>query len=896
MFHKLGVPDVSKAEYIKFDDGRYGGYRHIEQNGDAWLLSDDGDKGFTIIKNNVKITYQKAPQVRKRLEKESAELKKKFKDKPRELAEAEKRLNIKYGKIDSGTYKKVDLKKDIDTLMKNLEPMEKQGRNSFYGISSEFGKLLLFAVNVYDKGYKFEANKIADIAFKVGGRKQVIIMAVNQLANGFYDKVYDNFRKSGDWKKYYSELDALVKKFPSWREKPQIELLMTRIKEKIAGKAPELKAKDLSPQDIALAGQLVNAVSFPSIGLWLLPSKECRKVSDSIVLPENQALKKIFDGGVKSLPLLIALLDDNYLTDIPVNVSVSEYYNDYSREDKYDFKQAYENMRKRPASRRDIAKILLNAVLADSDRDDEKDALAVRAAELYKQLKDKNGEEMAAYYLKKPNYAGVAVHYLCEKSNPKYIALIEKYFLDNASLDTSYVVRGYLDKRGHEAKEFAEKYLKLVKSGLGKRLKEEARNRAENRQQLDNIKKELDKRYEKLAEEFEMYTSPETAEELLMKIAAQKEWDEKYFIALRFKCSKVAYEKLVPMLLKAAVAAKNLKVKHALINLIAMHRYAPRIGKSIYFKDFKGTKALWMKLINDNTPVPDTSSTISEIVLSRIEQISEDGEGLEEQSRLVLLPERYTKFIRVRGLARLEGKTGKELPKPPSAANVSDAEYQKLVAKLLKTPEADLAGEISKLSDDMLLKLMDNLDKNKQLNQKLLPLSNKIVKVENRIKDKKISAQLPQIKGSLDEKLVRTVLESLKKIKPGEKRVACYIKVNNGLAGVEITFSLDNRHANNNANRSWNMRRINTGVNYLTATLSNSEKYINCAWPVKKEKTKKAEAGGADEDLFAEAEAELNTSLEQEQTAKEKEFWQAVKEFQNRTNAAKGGGIYFQYR
>lgn len=892
MFHKLGVPDVSEMTYIKLKDGAYYN-RSSKMTGNAWLIKDNGDDGIIVLKNNVKTKFHNLIKVRKQRMEEIKALAKKFKGKAEKLAEATRLLDLKYAKMRSATYKKADLKKDVATLYKNLVKGEKSDRNRYGAYRAGPGELFIFAIHIHDKGFKREANKAASLLFKSKGKKEILVSVINQLATDLYAGIYKDFCKTKNWAKYSSQLDALIKKMPSaWIKEPVIKLLATRIKERIAGKIPKLTGKGLSPEDLKIAQDLVNTKSFPRLhGPWTLPPSEEAETYNKTALPENKVFKEIFAARAKSIPLLIALLKDTYLTSLirEQNRYRQQMFFNPQETDPINPEKAYASMQTRPLSRGDIARILLNSILPEKERSfgaDEEDDTAARALELYKEFKDKNAEEIAAYYLENGAYMQktAAVNYLSKADKPKYISMLEKYFIDNAGMNSRHQVTQYLETRGAKAKEFVEKYLVALKGSLKKQLKQEARY-AKDKEALNRARKRLDKQYKDVEKNFKKFLSSETAEQLLMKIAAKKKWDDSDYEVLRFKCKKLSFDKLVPLFLKAAIAAKNAKVKYNLLAYIQSLNYGTK--KTKFFEDFKGTKSLWLKLINDKTIITDTADyTAGKYTLFTIEMISKKEVDPSKDRELMMLPDvHYNALLKRRALARFDGKNNDEIPPLPDASKVSDAEYKKVVDKLLKTPVPELSEELKKLSDNMFLKLAASLEKNQPLNKKLLRIANKITKVDNKIKDKNILKNIPEIKGDLDEKMVRKIFASVKNIKLKKQYVSCLIRANSGLDGITVKFSLKDKIENKYSK-----------VDYISGTVSSTGNYVSCSWIITKIKDdKKAKGSDEDDDLFAEAEEDIDEDASNELAAKQKDFWEAVKKFQNRTNAMQRGTIYFRY-
>ena len=294
---------------------------------------------------------------------------------------------------------------------------------------------------------KKEANKLAHLVFeKCGGRKKVLTSAVSSLANGQYLSIYYQFRANKDWKKYSSDLDTLLARMPSiWDMRPAMNKLAGLLKAKSAGKITPVAGDNLTPDDKKLARELINATKMPTrrfyirganqpepetnYPLWTLPAKTKSK-------PANDPVAAIIAKGVNAIPLLIALYKDTDLTAILSNgnsYSHSSNYNDENDQAKTD--RLFNELNQRPKTRGEIARELALEIVPGKDNRYERniEQEIEKLNDLYSELKGKNANKIAAYYLENGSreQKEIAITSLSKSKDKKNIALIEQYFLGN---------------------------------------------------------------------------------------------------------------------------------------------------------------------------------------------------------------------------------------------------------------------------------------------------------------------------------------------------------------------------------------------------------------------------------------------------------------------------------
>jgi hypothetical protein len=323
------------------------------------------------------------------------------------------------------------------------------------------GEWLIFAVHLNAHGLTAEANELTDVLIKsLGGPDQVIPRATSRIADARYDAATDTFLVSGDWLAYATEINRLLAEFPSgWSARPLVEkvadALETRRRFPIP---PAVKAKGLTEEDQRIARELAGVQFDPATersnpGLWLLNK------------PEGlHPFAAIFSRGATSLPLLIAMLEDNYL--VAVEVQHGGGPMPFVKELDPDNLQATFVRFRRPATRSDLAAELLVPLLATEHNSDLESDYA-RIGELARQLElDIRGLERKGiiwYYLENGN---------SEQSHEALTAIIENNDLseqDAARIEQRLLRHGdttdqiqsaleYVTSRGPQARDFVDKF------------------------------------------------------------------------------------------------------------------------------------------------------------------------------------------------------------------------------------------------------------------------------------------------------------------------------------------------------------------------------------------------------------------------------------------------------
>ena len=193
----------------------------------------------------------------------------------------------------------------------------KDNANVFLDDSSKYGLLLLQAAQLYESGAKFEANEIAELLFKADGSKNVLQAATNVLADAKYLRAYCDLIESKDWKKFNEDLEKIIGRFNNeWENVRYAKAVQAAVASRVkTPEPPDLKTLiPLSADDRELIKQLslINGRDYYQSELiyecWLSDVENTDKDQKGL-----NALDKIKARGINSVPLLIAMLDDEWL-------------------------------------------------------------------------------------------------------------------------------------------------------------------------------------------------------------------------------------------------------------------------------------------------------------------------------------------------------------------------------------------------------------------------------------------------------------------------------------------------------------------------------------------------------------------------------------------------------
>ncbi|MFW6151344.1 MAG: hypothetical protein ACOC6C_00035, partial [Verrucomicrobiota bacterium] len=680
-FYQLGLPDVSGAEYVNLS--AYGAgfqssgtMRHrFKTGGNAWLLEEDKTNGWAkAVVNQVRAAKvydrQKLMEMRKKEAGESGS-------------------DIIRGGWDpfdhriGGNWKKADLKKDIEAILKGLEKeSEKSSSRSWIQHSDVSGEIFLSAAHFHSKGYTNEANQIVGGLFSISEDPHSVIMkGLNKLADGKYEEVYGDFRRERDWKQYHKDMKALLARFKSgWRKAPAVKRLIEEVNARIEKEGiPPLDDEALSEDDRKLAQELVTAEKgIPGTrrrgALWILADPA--ETGDE---EEDNPLQRIVGRGIKSIPLLLAMLKDDYLTQLDLSsLGLRHSYHSYSSDagqlTEEQILNMYNNMN-RPAARSDIAFLLLKPLRIGAEQYSSgnmtKNELHSDMEAWYEENKDKSRIELARLYLKDGNrqQKQLAIGFVLAKGKEEDMAGVEKYLLDvERPMMNTHMVRQYVMVRGKKAAAFVDKYEAALKKSMAS---------DENNQMYksDDTKKQVEQTIEQLRK----LVSAKPADELLASLLSGDSTMSDVSVQLRQKLGQKEGDEALGLTLDAALKAGDGELKSELLSLASqvphlkmssggLGMYGPRPKKTEM--EIEKHSEQWKKLLNDQSKVPGSGWQVSRTVAESAAQAVEGLYGENYQRRYSVmhaLGEEVYAILVARGKARLEGKSGDELPQFPSA-------------------------------------------------------------------------------------------------------------------------------------------------------------------------------------------------------------------------------------
>lgn len=779
-FYQLGLPDVSKAEYVELGCNEavliFSSDPDIRgRRGNAWLIKNDDDgSALFVFENAIQIkiydsgklldAYSKAH----RLDRNPA--------RGFEKATASK---IK------GIWSTIELKDEPESVLKKLPVVDKK---KIMQEMPDPGPLYLYAIHIYSKGFKDEANKIIErLIEQEGSRNAVLMYARNALANEQYTQAMAELRLDADWTRFASALEILLKKYPEdWTSAPEVSQLLMKVRKQIANPLPEIKGEGISEEDKKLAAGLadVRILPFPVGRSLVLPA--CRGDCDSL---NDDVLENIMDRGKDSIPMLIELLKEDTL--IPAAAK-----NSYYARENDDLGIVY------PAQRKDIARIFLIPSVIVPGFDDNcrlpelpDDELVAVCRKWYNEIKDKNYDEMELYYLKNGNVDQKedAVASMMKGDLDRKGPVLEEFFLsvNNDDLFTLYDIDKYVEKRKMTALPFIEKLKVKFKDELAaldtynknekmpkKKVKSEDDEDDDeySLEDLKSLKDKLDELYE--------IASAKTAREIVDEILSGKADPGKMVVRnmLMERLSSMSNDDAIGLLLYGAGTAEKGSLKIYFLEELSRSCWWG-CGASIE----KNAEA-WKKLLADESLVQGYK--VNFIVPFLIERIygGEKGSKTMDECR-ERIGNRTFPIIKKRAEERLAGKSEKELAPYPEIRKLDKNSKASLVAKLEKAADEKNLNEFLKsLSDNEFAALPGLIGENPGLNATLRSYANRIVSVHVSLdgEDKSLESFRNTV---LDLAAIGKIQEYCKKLTASGKPFRCEIFRRPRLQGIELTLS-----------------------------------------------------------------------------------------------------------
>ncbi len=795
-FISMGLPDVAKASYVKLD--YYGAGSHYSMNydlyeiqlsGNAWLLSENKVGKSVLISavgGRLELLDQKTvlnmyeARAHSNAMAQAAAAKEKG-GKPAVIRVLDQANEL----ADTGNWTPTDLSRDLakakSYVDKKIKAKTDGGRemsyDSFLQSDEPVGVLFIMAAFAWQNGKVQEANALAGSLFKlIGDPRKVIVGALNVMADAQLSAAADVFRKTRDWTAYQAAVAGLVKKYPAgWRKAGAARLLAERLQLR-AGmlEPPVVKGEGLAEEDLKLAAALAletnQAGTYGGSGeLWILPPDKTARARI-----DNSALGRIKARGVKSIPLLIALVSDDTLCPLRRNdvglPTVSSSSDSDARTPEAKRTQLFYERMERPVTRGEIARGLL-APICKSEMNPRHEAsetapeeVIEAAKQAYATLKDLTPSALVRHYLNNgdQNQKQAAVSYMLNYDFETNAPVIEAFLLTPPSEESggmdimmgsgNRLVQQYVEKRGEKAADFVEKYAAMRKKV---ELPAAMANNA-------GYAKQMEKQAERELKILRALVKKQELSEIVAELAKSGNENEGAVAAYTL-LGRQPPAKAVPALLAAVVKTTNVAARSRILQMIPMMRYSSLheraqealseageaemegVMKKLADKNklnIATNAAEWRILLADTRAIPAGRMysggvyewTVADIAATDIETLYGEISQMERYGRYGgtenLSPELMARIMRARAIARLDGKTEEQLPKMPAADDVTAERRKAIDADILKaTPEA-LGVVIEKLTDAEGLYLSEAARENAALAKVLAPLSRRIVSVK----------------------------------------------------------------------------------------------------------------------------------------------------------------------
>ncbi len=934
-FYALGLPVLTtNAAYVKLEVwmdymqfGRDLSFSDLKQEGNAWMLTQDPAEGKAWFVadycRRVEVYDQKTL-----LAKRNAKMKEeraKTKNAKTLAAKISAWMMDDQDRKPAGQWKPADPKKDIARIIEFLKKRSATGSARYDPLKaySGYGALLLAAIHFHRMGYTHEANEIVGLLFEVSqDQRLVLTQGLGRLADACYSDITDAFFATGDWNAYAQALHSLLTEFStSWDKSPAVQRLAERVTARAAQKqAPPIAGEDLTDEDRQLANELAAATNLNRslmAGMlrgqnWILPDPS---LAQHLPPGSSNVLSRILDRGIKSVPLLLALVKDDRMTMVNIQSLNRTSFTSFSDDEgmtEERIQQTYDSLQ-RPASRSEIAVMLLAPLLKQEDDlrgnrpKPTRDEIHEQAAAFYAAHKNQSPAELAHYFLKEgdDNQRNMAIHLLIQSGGTQDVAAIEGFLLNPDNLMRRLQLASmYVMQRKEKAKDFVGHYADL--------LNQQMTNTSDNEMfKRDDFKQAVERN---LTQMQLMTAAPKPFAEILDKITAgTNDWDISATGLYQAMQGKKPDE-LLPPLLSAAGKATNADLR---IKLIGMTMAATHMQNAEEEEeeippplDIAKTAALWKPLLADNraaeteTPFSDRLGTVGDTAAQAIEMLYSDEAQMDPYARYWSQGPKIARVMKARAEARLAGKKAGELPPLPSADKVSKAERKKIVDQLLRTKADELAAQIKALGPDSLAALGEEADDNTVLSAKLAPLANTITEVAFKPHKGEKATELDALKGKqLDKIQIELLLGVCRRFTEEGKPCYLAIKRQADLDGTTVRMQVLSA-TNMSADTRQYFGHFSFGSNkkaMINALLHGPELNAGAMWFVEQKaspapgtNTPAAQAHETDEltekDMLEEASASMNERLAEQQL----EFWKTAEELcQGSGNSCQAAAIMF---
>lgn len=674
-FRKLGLPDTKDAEYGTVSPAananyfgaqdpysQFPGFYDFKTKGNAWRIArSEENESFRVIL---------------------------FQTREQELS-----LNPENEETPPATFKPVKLEQDWKLLRARFE--DENFLSNLESNPSNAADLILFAAHLDRRGMGAEATELVQKVLSHSDNPEATITAtIGKLATSQYRTALREAYEDSNWKTFSEQVVAIASRFGrGW----PAEAGARRLAEIAAKQASETSltlanGEPPSPEQQQLLAQLAKLEnpqilqSFTYYGPWILPGNPIVEQMQESPDPGMEALRGLIGSGKESIPLLLAMLEDE--TFLPfatpqadhiataLDQQVSEAYQSLGQSDF-----------QRPATYSDVATFLLATLVPGLETYDlAREEFTPIVADWWEEAKDQSPLEMARTYFREggDGQAQVGIQYLSEHGTEEDFAKVEDQLIDQAFsspwADFS-LIQGYLSARGESAAPFFQRIKKESEKLL-----------AEMKERKDEELESYQDNFDRNLKNLEAYVSNEGAEEILAKIAdGDTEFYEVQEVLFE-KLAELPFEEQIRLMLTTIAQIEEVETKSSLLGYLS---YLERSEDTEL--DPKAHESLWKPFLDDTTDIGN-GNTI-QLNAAWIAENLYAPEAAEELSVFWRSAGEFgSELLLDRIRNRLAGVSGDELPRYPSIDDVSEDRRKGLESELLALEEEALRSRLNELT------------------------------------------------------------------------------------------------------------------------------------------------------------------------------------------------------
>jgi hypothetical protein len=744
------------------------------------------------------------------------------------------------GAFPSGTWEPADLRTDAKRTLRFLKPRSREARPERSLDSRVQARLLLFALQLHQKGERDSAGQIANALLALIPGRRSALAAQNLLADSQYLNLYRTFRTDHNWKNYRNGLEALLDRYPSdWPNAQAAAMLLARVQQRLAVPAPlPIETNGLTELDLQQASALLrvrDVLTEPRYNdsrgqsLWLLPWLLPSAWATASLTNANADLQ-VRARGVQAIPLLMALIGDEALTETDARqVGV----------------EAQLGALERPAMRGEVALRMLSEMLPrhvigpswDFIGDEKRAHKFLTAARaFFDARKETDEEDLAVLYLNDEYDNGdgsTALLFLLRLATERQVPALERYLLDSHAagaaavrfpsrdiakstrLRTELAVR-YAAARGPEARPFIGQLVAMIEQDASEYLP--PGNTAPSSPENDQARGEPQRAaMRKAAADLATMPYDASLDDLLANELAGNKAPGRGLLLGRLEA--LARPELVHALLQKAADVQDAAGRATLVRLLAEVEYLRlRDGDRPMApgRDSNGAvpdAALWRTLVTmDDTSVDPTGARVADLFLCLHEQVftapppkppdprtlfrmlgtgaigrlplNPHAHGARASTLILDYGPRGRDFVLGRVLARLDGR-----PEPacPGQTPVPSATLDSLTHRLEAVTTRDEAAALAAgLPLPEFAALPDILLANAALNARLSAFANTITQV-SALGDAALQQRLePWVGRTLSPELIQLLEETCAVATTNGNAVSCLFAREEGFGGCSV--------------------------------------------------------------------------------------------------------------